>query len=235
MADDEARGPDPRKSTQIAIVGKRGSGKTEIGYSLFDSFPYDRVLIDPNGDIKIDPAADVVDLEPPVPSRWPAERFRELQGDKKKPQTLRFVPQFNSDTYLEDMDRVAGLAFTHGRTCLFVDEAHELAPAGRVPPHMRRNLRQGRHNDLTMILATPRPLTVDPLVVANADWVYVFKLPNPNDRKRVAECIGYDPKAFDAAVHALGPFEYLRYDSEADDLAWFPALPPSEIVGHKAA
>ena len=236
----EHDGPDPRKSVQIAIVGKRGSGKTELATFLFDSYPYDRVLVDPNGDIKLDPDADVVDVtDADIPHRWPAERFRDLQGEKRRPQTLRFVPQFQSDTYLDDMDRLVGVAFTHShsggrnRTCLLVDEAHELVPANRTPPHSRRNLRQGRHADLTTIYATPRPLTIDPLVISNADWVYAFKLPNPNDRKRVAECIGVDPRTFDQAIHALGEFEFLRYNSAKDDLAHFPALPPDLIVGHK--
>ena len=31
-----ARNPDPRKSQQIAVVGKRGEGKTELAFLLFD-------------------------------------------------------------------------------------------------------------------------------------------------------------------------------------------------------
>ena len=99
---------------------------------------------------------------------------------------------------------------------------------------MRRALRQGRHADLTLILATPRPLTVDPLVLSQADWVYIFKLRNPADRKRVAETIGWDPKDIDAAIADLAPFEYLRFDSAKDDLAHFPPLPANLIRHHKA-
>ena len=229
----ESRNPDPAKPTQIAVVGKKGSGKTELAVVLFDSYPRDRLGIDPNGDIHFPP--DAVELDPPIPARWPGHLFERVTGERRKPQTLRYVPNFAEPDYLEQMDRAVGLAYGHPGTMLLVDEAHEVAPANRTPPHMRRALRQGRHHDLSLILVTPRPLTVDPLVVSQADWVYVFKLPNPNDRKRVAESIGWDPKAFDEAVHDLEQFEYLRYDSGRDDLAHFPALPAELIRHHKAA
>jgi hypothetical protein len=228
VVDDGPRQPDAHKATQIAVVGKKGSGKTEIAWLLFESYPYDRLLIDPNGDIKVD-GDDIEELGvDEIPARWPSSRFEE-----GKRQTLRFVPDFGSASYVDDIDRTLGLAYTHGHTCALIDEAHEAAPAGRTPPHMRRALRQGRHHDLTLILPTPRPMTVDPLVISQADWVYCFRLPNPNDRKRVAETIGWDPKEFDEGIHGLGKFEYLRYDAAEDDLAHFPALPEHLIAHHK--
>lgn len=230
--EDEPGELDPHKPTQIAVVGKKGSGKTELAYLLFESYPFDRVLVDPNHDIKA--PEDTIDLEEPVPSRWPGQSFESLE-EKHKPKTFRYIPDFGSPDYLDELDRVVGLAYSHPRTMLFVDEAHEAFPAGRTPPHGRRALRQGRHRQLSMILATPRPLTVDPLVLGQADWVYVFKLPNPNDRKRVAESIGWDPKTFDEGVFGLGPYEYLRFDSAHDDLVHLPALPPDLIKHHRAA
>jgi hypothetical protein len=227
--------PDPHKPVQITVVGKKGSGKTELAYRFFDTYPFDRAAIDPNEDIKM--PEDTLDLETPLPGRWPGEQWDRLYGDgkRRRRQTLRFVPEFHEPTYLDDMDRVVGMAFGHKRTCLFFDECHEGAPANRTPPHMRRALRQGRHADLTLILATPRPVTVDPLVLSQADWVYVFKLPNPADRKRVAETIGWDPRDFDDAVLRLPEYGYLRYDSARDDLASFPPLPASAIAHHKAS
>ena len=236
MATEEARNPDPHKPTQITVVGKKGSGKTELAFLLFDSYPFDRVVVDPNHDIKV--PEDTEELEEPVPTRWPGEAFAGAlseDGKPKKFKTFVYYPDFGSPYHLEETDRAVGLAYGHPRTCLFVDEAHEAAPANRTPPHMRRALRQGRHRKLTLILATPRPLTVDPLVISQADWVYVFKLPNPNDRKRVAENIGWDPKSFDEAVFALGEYEYLRYDAARDDLAHFPPLPADVIRHHRAA
>lgn len=225
----EARQPQPHKPSQISILGKKGYGKTELGWLLFESYPYDRLLVDPNSDIKADPET-TEDLDE-IPARWPSHRFE--RGERN---TLRYVPDFGAHDYLDEIDRAIGMAYAHGPTvptAVFVDEAHEALPAGRTPPHARRALRQGRHQDLTLIFATPRPMTCDPLMISQADWVYIFKLPHPADRKRVAENIGWDPKDFDEAVHQLDKFEYLRFDSAEDDLAHFPPLPEDKLAHHK--
>jgi hypothetical protein len=79
---------------------------------------------------------------------------------------------------------------------------------------------------------------MDPLVLGQSDVMYVFELQTKPDRERIAGTIGWDLRAFDAAVLELGPHEYLRYDanepkpdSEDDEdlrLIHFPALPAGD-------
>lgn len=215
----------PNKPVQIFVAGRKGTGKTELAWTIFDSYPYDKLVIDPNGDIKV--GENVVEIDSAdLPSRWPVQLL-----ERKKSQTLLYVPDFKKRNYLDDIDHMVGIAYDHGRTMVLVDEAHEAIPAGKTPPHSRRALRQGRHRDLSSIWVTPRPKTIDPLAIANADIVYVFDLRNPDDRKRVAETIGMDPKDVDEAIAALGPHEYLRYLVVEDDLAHFDAL-PAEMLSH---
>lgn len=232
MVDEGPRQPDAHKATHITVVGKKHVGKTELAWLLFESYPYDRVLIDPNGDMKV--TEDFVRLEPgAIPTRWPAQEF-EKQDER---QSLYLVPDMGSPTFLDDMDRAVALAWTHRRTMVFADDCHMLVAAGQTPPHCRRVLAQGRHHDVSSIWASQRPKKLDPLVVSQADWLYVFKLPNPDDRKRVAEEIGYDQKTFDQGIHDLATHEYLRYDDGANDgegdLAHFPALPEHLLAHHK--
>lgn len=235
---------DPHELVHIAIVGRKKSGKSELAWMFFESYPFDRVLVDPNGDLLVAGTA-AEDLVSPVPSRFPA--FGELErtdgawddvedGTRPKRRTLRFVPDYLEPTAYEDIDRAVGLAFRPStRTLLFVDECHVAAPAGQTRskfPHMDRNLRQSRHGGLSLILVTPRATTIDPLVIAQADVIYMFKLPNPADRKRIAEIIGYDQKTLDDAFGDLARFEYLCYDHRTDELTHFPPLPKNLIVGH---
>ncbi|RGC64998.1 hypothetical protein C5N14_30880 [Micromonospora sp. MW-13] len=200
---------DPSKGVIITCLGKKRSGKSKMALLWFESYPYDRVVIDVNG--TDGPHRGVIELRGTVdelPTRWP-EHLRE---DGKR-MTLRYHPDAGSPTFVEDVDAVLGMAYRTGRVCVLLHEVGLIARANRTPPHMLRILQSNRHRQLTVLLCCPRPHTVDPLVLGQSDLVYVFELPNPADRKRVAEEIGWDPADFAAGVDELGPHEYLRADT----------------------
>jgi hypothetical protein len=238
---------DPAAAAIITCVGKKGSGKSIMALTIAQSWPYDMVVIDVAGDDGPMPrqpgtgSHDVIVLAGPVdelPRKWPEHQRRE-----QRPMILRYVPDAGSATELEDMDAVVGLAFAHSgqpRPCLLlVHEIGRVAPANRTPPHMRRVLNHSRHQNLTAVFCGPRPMTIDPLVMAQSDLVYTFELNNPADRRRVAENIGWNPGDFDTYVADLGRHEYLRYDArepkpEHDDdedprLIHFPPLPQDVV------
>lgn len=228
----------------ILCVGKKRSGKSILAKLIFQSYPGDKVVIDvagddgPMGDGVLTIRGKVDDL----PRRWPEE-----QRDEDKPMTLRYVPDAGSSTFREDMDAVVGLALAHGLNqrhrgrigcCLLVHEIGVLAPAHRTQPHTMRALMHNRHNALTLVMCGPRPQVVDPLVLQQADVVYVFETMNPTDRKRLAESMGWHPVDFDEAVHDLARHEYLRFDANEmkpdageDDLrlVHFPPLPEDVV------
>lgn len=241
----------------IGCFGKKKSGKSVLAKLIFDSYPGDKIVIDiagddgPSGPPVIDLHGRVDDL----PRRWPEH----LRGEQQQPMTLRYVPDSGSPTYLEDMDQVLALATSHARSpaprgrpavggqgrtgcCVLVHEINDLVPVGRTPEHAKRLLRQNRHFGVTMIVCGPRPKTIDPLVLAQCDLVYVFELPNPADRERIAETVGWNPQDYSAAVHELRRHEYLRFDSnelkpESDDepdlrLVHFPPLPADVVKPH---
>ncbi|WP_344314066.1 hypothetical protein [Fodinicola feengrottensis] len=216
----------------ISCFGKKRSGKSIMGTLLFRSYPGDRIVIDVAGDDG-PMGPDVVDLKGTVvdlPRRWPESKRKD-----KERMTLRYVPDPGSPTRLEDVDAVVALALSHGDCALLIHEVNYVAPSGRVPAHMSRLLHQNRHRNVTAILCDPRPITVDALVLAQSDVVYVFEMNVVQDRERIAQTIGWNTKDFAEGVTDLGPHEYLRYDANqpkpaSDDdpdyrLVHFPALP----------
>ncbi len=216
---------DPNKAVFVFVCGRKGTGKTELAKTLARSYPYDRLVIDPTHDI------DDLDLDPERPE-W--EDLDELPStfpgpddDHERRRSLRYLPDPGSDTYDDDLDRAVGLAFFNPRrrTFLLCDEIAELTTPNRTGPHMRRALNQGRHRNLTMVMCGPRPKTINPLCISQADYVYVFQMPHPLDQEVVAHNIGWSPKDFQAKVNALGEHEYLRYDAVAAELTHWPPLP----------
>lgn len=222
----------------ISCLGRKRSGKSVMARLLFDSYPYDRLVIDVAGDDGPNDD-DVITLHGSVdelPAKWP-EHLRK----NEQRMTLRYVPDPGSPTYIEDMDAAVGLGWTHQRTAILVHEMGILAQSNRVPAHTRRVLQMSRHNRITLIACGPRPITMDPLVLAQSDLVYVFELPNKADRDRVADTIGWPTEDFSDGVLALGPHEYLRYDANQAPpdgsgsghdlrLVHYPPLPPDVVA-----
>lgn len=211
---------DPRRSNFVAIVGRKGSGKSHLARELFDSYPFDRAVIDVTGDIRLT-GEDLVQVTAPLPTRFPMRR----EGHERV--TARFVPDPGSPSFLEDMDQVIawGMNSQPGRCCIWIDENESLMPVEKTPPATRRALQQGRHRNLTLLMTQIRAMRINPMAISQADHVIVFDLPQPSDRKRIAENIGYPAKAFDSAVHGLGPHEFLWWDTNAGELTHCEPLP----------
>jgi hypothetical protein len=214
---------DPRRATHIAIVGRKGTGKSVLAKRFWSTYPFDRLVIDPTGDVdpgppssREDPPAE--ELAAPLPTRWPKRL-----DDKR--QTLRFAADPGSASYEEDLDRAAGLAFTHGNCLLWVDEVGELTQANKTGPAMRRILQQGRHRNLSVLFCGPRPINLNPLVISQADYLAVFHTPNPADRKRLADMMGLELEELEAAHAELVEHGYLWWDAVRRELEVRPPLP----------
>lgn len=232
---------DPNIGVVITLLGKKRSGKSKMALLWFESYPYDRLVIDVNG------------TDGPFKASGPRDQLIELHGTvdtlpRKFPEhlredgkriTLRFHPDMGSPTFLEDVDAALALAYTTGRMVVLVHETGLVAPSGKTPPHMLRMLQSNRHRQLTCLFCAPRPKTMNTLVVGQADLVYVFELPNRDDRDVVADAIGWPRDDFALALNELGPHECLRADTNENRpatehdpdlrLVHLPAL-PAEVV-----
>lgn len=239
---------DPGLAIIVSAFGKKRSGKSIVGLMLFRQYPYDKIVIDVAGDDgPVGP--DVIELHgtaEDLPRTWPEHLRKDGPDGHPLPMTLRYVPDPGSPTEQEDMDAVVGLAMAHGKKTghcgLLVHEVGRLTKANKTPPHTRRFLMHNRHHHVTGFLMGPRPQDIDTLVLAQSDLVYIFEMPNPRDRERVAGTVGWPPRDFDEAVHGLGPHEYLLFDANEekpeagqDDqrLLHYPALPGDVVASTK--
>jgi hypothetical protein len=107
---------------------------------------------------------------------------------------------------------------------VWCDEAGDVFPVRRTPRDVRRLLTHGRKREIGHIATHTRPRELDPNVIAQARHVITFDLPNPADRKHIADIVGLDPLVFAGELGKLEAFEYLWYDRRAKTLTRHPAL-----------
>lgn len=204
---------DASKPTYISIFGRKGRGKSVLARRYWDTWPGDELCIDVTGDA-LGPGDVQATYRGDVPDRWPPP----LRDDE--PVRIRYVPKMESPTWRDDLDRAVGLAFKRPGCLLWIDEVGRVAPLN-PGPKVRHLLEQGRHDRLSVVFCGPRPMKIDPLVLAQSDVVYVFKLPNPADRRRIADECGIAPQLLDDQNHKLGDHDYLRWDGN-ELSSWAP-------------
>lgn len=217
--------PDPGESLYTFLSGKKGSGKSHVARRWFDTYPYDRLVLDVTHDLRGDLNRDRVPFRQLDLDALPMQLPGPVDPDEDQAQTWLVCPDIGSPTWWDDTDRALGLAIGHGPMLVWVDEFGTVTRAGKTGPNMRRILHHGRHDRLSLLMCCPRPVDVDPLGIAQADLVYTFRTPQVYDRQRVADTIGIDRGLFDDANAQLGEFEHTLYDARTDTLSHMPKLP----------
>jgi len=223
-------GMDHSKPWVITAFGKKGAGKSVFSRSIYTSFPGNKLCIDVNGNAE--PGEDAEKVTEPLPKRWPESS--PALGERRRPRNLHYRAHPMSPTYREDLDKVLALALfpQDHPVLLWAGEVGELMPGGRPGPHMRELLQQNRHYKVTCLFDGPRPVYVDPLVVSQSDLIAVYRLPNPSDRKRIAEEFGCDPKKFDRVCQETwrrGPHWFVLCDAGNDTLWQCAPLPVEQL------
>lgn len=217
--------PDPADSLYLFLSGKKNTGKSHVARHWFDSYPYDRLVLDITHDLRDDFRRDGVQFRELDLDVLPGRLAGPADPDDTTAQTWLVCPDIGSPTWFDDIDRAVGLCIGKGPMLLWVDEFGTVTRAGKTGPNMRRVLHHGRHHRLSLLMCCPRPIDVDPLGIAQADLVYTFKTPQVYDRQRVASTIGVDQALFDETNKALGEHEHSLYDARTDVFSHMPALP----------
>jgi hypothetical protein len=208
----------------ILCVGRKGTGKSEAAQTLYRWWPQvDRICVDPTGDAR--PGADARRIERDAP---PAKMPPREQQDV--PVNLHYIANTSSPTYYDDLDRAIGAALypQDRRTLLWVDEIGQVSRVNKTPPNLNTLLMQARHHHASAILCGPRPVGIDRLCLQQADRVYVFHLPNPKDRERIARETGVAPDVMEDAHTEMvraGKYWHLVFIVGEDEPYLCPPIP----------
>lgn len=183
----------------ISAFGRKGAGKTAFNREIYRSYPGDKLCIDVNGNA--DPGEDsekitAADLR----KQWPSPVT--TPGERRKARNFHYLADPGSESYEKDLDRAIGMALLpkHHKTMLWAGECSEL-PMGKTAPAARRLVRQSRHYSMSVLFDDPRPAWIDRLILTQSNLIALFELPEPDDRKRVAQATGHEVKKFDTICH----------------------------------
>lgn len=136
----------------------------------------------------------------------------------------RFVPRPSDAGDLEVYDELYRQAFARFPRFIWLDEAGMVAPAKGSPRWVRAYLTQGRKRQLGHLACHTRPRECDPNLISQAQHVLIWDLPNPDDRRRIAELVGIPPRDLDVALGQLAPHGFLWWDQRGRRLTICPPV-----------
>lgn len=137
--------------------------------------------------------------------------------------TARFVPTDPADA--DAYDRLYGWVFGHFPRYMWCDEAGLVLPVRGAPRWGNTVMVQGRKRAIGHLACHTRPREVLVNVIAQAQHVFCFDLPNPDDRQRVAELAGIPPAVLDEAMAGLAPYGFLWWQQRDRSVTVCPPLP----------
>lgn len=169
----------PKTSERVSIVGRTGSGKTQLGTWLLSHAPVDRmpyVVLDYKGDDLINSIQRARHIS-----------INELPKPTEKHAGIYIVPLHPSDE--EGVERLLMKIWEQENTGLFIDEAFMIP---KHSPAFMGVLTQGRSKNIPAIVLSQRPVLLSKFVFTEADHFSVFHLNHSGDRKKVNEYLDGD-------------------------------------------
>ena len=159
----------------VAVVGKRGSGKSVFVKEVVWNNLQSCVCHDRKHEHSFEdtPTAHAV---PELVSFWD-------QGYEK----IVYQPW---DSSYEDFDSFCQAIFYKGNTTVWIDETASVTTANIVPHWYGECMRLGRIRGIGMVCVTQRPMQVSNLMFSEADLVVSFRLNLYNDSLKIAQIAG---------------------------------------------
>lgn len=165
----------PNRWQQISIMGRNGSGKTQMGawilsHAAFDKQPY--VLLD----YKFDSLLNSI------------PRIKEIDVDAKIPRHPGLYIVHPSPHQITEVEALLWRIWEKENVGLYIDEAHIVPNKGAF----QAILTQGRSKRIPRIVLTQRPAWVNRFTFSEANFYSVFHLNDLQDQKRVQDFVPVD-------------------------------------------
>jgi hypothetical protein len=204
----------------IACWGPKHSGKSYFARAYFDTWPYDRICIDPTRDF---------DPDNRFSTDWAGgPAFPELERGQERV-SLRYVPNRRDPNWRVTLEQVLWAVVSAGedgrRVFLHVDEIKIAYSVGHVSGAGETILNEGRHYGIFQSTCGPRTKGVDPLTITQADSNCVFGHLHELDAARLAECTSVNKDDLAAIVDHLDEHGFARVLSAPPRVIVYPAIP----------
>jgi hypothetical protein len=168
----------PGIDQRVTIVGRTGSGKTQGGAYILSQAPFDLIPY-----VIMDFKREKLFNEIPG--------IRELSPDKVDYRELNQPGLFIMRPTLRQSEEVESFLWTvweHENIGLFIDEGYMIGKSQAFVAC----LTQGRSKNIPMITLTQRPRFISGFVFSEADYLMIFQLSKPEDRKTVQDYVDQD-------------------------------------------
>lgn len=204
----------PNIEERTTVIGKTGSGKTQGGAFILSESPFDvipYVILDFKGE----------QLFKEIP------RIREIELTNKRtweiinqPGLCIIRPMLNQ---IDELEEFLWFVWEHENCGIFVDEGYRLSKSDAY----QTLLTQGRSKHTPVITLIQRPRFVTGFALSEADFLMVFRVTKPEDRKTIQDYVDGD------ISRRLPRYWSYWYDVEEDQLAVLRPVPDRTQIVRK--